>query len=155
MGIFPLVKVLCVNLFYYVSVVCVIESNPKSRIRFPAPSYTCQCLHQTVRVVNLVLELVGDQNLEVRRKAGTVLGGLLHCTFIPPGQRDQLLTRFLAASSSKIPKKAREGEDKAAWQLRQSEAVVKRHAGTNLAIQDSCMLGFDTVACSMYLVCNM
>jgi proteasome activator subunit 4 len=81
-------------------------------------------------VVSLVLELLADQNLEVRRKAGSVLGGLLHCTFIPPDQRDQLLTRFLAASSAKIPKKCREGEDKAAWQLRQSEAVVKRHSGT-------------------------
>jgi proteasome activator subunit 4 len=81
-------------------------------------------------VVSLVLELLADQNLEVRRKAGTVLGGLLHCTFIPPDQRDQLLARFLAASSAKIPKKCREGEDKTAWQLRQSEAVVKRHSGT-------------------------
>lgn len=84
---------------------------------------------QTARVVDLVLQLIADQNLEVRRKAGTVLGGLLHCSFIPPGQRDQLLQRFLAAVNRKIPKKQREGEDKASLQLRQSEAIVKRHAG--------------------------
>ena len=85
---------------------------------------------QTTRVVELVLQLLADQNLEVRRKAGTVLGGLLHCSFIAEAQRDQLFQRFLAAVGRKIPKKPREREDKAAWQLRQSEAIVKRHSGT-------------------------
>jgi hypothetical protein len=81
------------------------------------------------RVVDLVLRLLADTNLEVRRKAGTVLGGLLHCSFIPPAARDELLARFQTAAEKKLPRRPRDTEDKAAWQLRQSEALIRRHTG--------------------------
>lgn len=41
---------------------------------------------------NIVLRLLEDTSLEVRKKAAEVLGGLLHCSFLPA--TDKLLERF-------------------------------------------------------------
>jgi len=84
---------------------------------------------ETERLVSVVLRLLKDPQLEVREKAGKVLGGLLHCGFVSAHQRETLEAEFLADINKKLPKKMKEGADKAEWQAKLTNAVVRRHSG--------------------------
>jgi proteasome activator subunit 4 len=84
-------------------------------------------------LIDTVTSLLQDPQLEVREKAGTVLGGLVHCGFITSEQRAKMTADFICAANKKLKKwKGAEGstpEDKAAWQNRHNQALIKRHAG--------------------------
>ncbi|KAG7204017.1 hypothetical protein KM043_001879 [Ampulex compressa] len=78
-------------------------------------------------VKDIVLRLLEDERLEVRNKSGQVLGGLLHCMFIP--EQEGLLEVFKKKASTKlhrinnmIPSTNKETNGNA-------EAVRIRHAG--------------------------
>ncbi|CAD7093813.1 unnamed protein product [Hermetia illucens] len=51
-------------------------------------------------VQDIVLRLLEDTSLEVREKAAQVLGGLLHCSFLPA--TDKLLERFKTKCKTKV-----------------------------------------------------
>lgn len=70
------------------------------------------------KVRSIVLRLLEDSVLEVREKAAQVLGGLLHCSFLP--DTDTLLDLFKRKCRTKIAKKA---------SLLETEAVRARHMG--------------------------
>ncbi len=46
------------------------------------------------QVMDVVEGCLQDERVEVRTKAGQVLGGLLHCAFVNQERRDALLVRF-------------------------------------------------------------
>ncbi|XP_012271997.1 proteasome activator complex subunit 4 isoform X2 [Orussus abietinus] len=79
-------------------------------------------------VRDIVLRLLEDDRLEVREKAGQVLGGLLHCTFIT--DHESLLEQFKIKAKTRI-RKRRHGsvsydeDDKIA----EAKAIRVRHAG--------------------------
>ncbi len=43
------------------------------------------------RVMNLVLSALEEERVEVRQRAATVLGGLLHCQFVEKDRKEKLL----------------------------------------------------------------
>ena len=84
---------------------------------------------EAITLVETVLKLLKDSQLEVREKAGKVLGGLFHCNFVSASQRETYIHQFTKKLDKKLSKKMKEGADKAAWQARQTEALIQRHAG--------------------------
>lgn len=56
------------------------------------------------RIQAIVLRLMEDQVLEVREKAAEVLGGLLHCSFLPA--TDKLLELFKKKCRTKVIKRS-------------------------------------------------
>lgn len=56
------------------------------------------------RIQSLVLRLLEDNTLEVRVKAAEVLGGLIHCAFLPT--TDKLLELFKTKCQTKIVKRS-------------------------------------------------
>lgn len=52
------------------------------------------------KVQTIVLRLLEDTSLEVREKAAQVLGGLLHCSFLPA--TDKLLEQFKKKCKTKV-----------------------------------------------------
>lgn len=52
------------------------------------------------QVQNVVLRLLEDENVQVREKAGQILGGLLHCTLLP--EQETLLVSFFKINKSKM-----------------------------------------------------
>ncbi|XP_063991508.1 proteasome activator complex subunit 4B-like [Diachasmimorpha longicaudata] len=60
------------------------------------------CTDWVARVQGLVLRMLEDERVEVREKAGQVLCGLLHCTFVPEPQA--LLEEFKLKSKIEIKK---------------------------------------------------
>jgi hypothetical protein len=84
---------------------------------------------QAARVTSVVTNLLKDDRLEVREMASVVLGGLLHCTFIPAQQEEALMEQFKTATRTKLPKKPKSSTDLTAWQTKRSSRVVMRHSG--------------------------
>lgn len=62
-------------------------------------------------VKKIVLRLLEDTSLEVREKAAQVLGGLIHCSFLPA--TDELLEQFKKKCRTKIIKSDRGVQKKA------------------------------------------
>ena len=87
---------------------------------------------ETDNLVEIVLNLLKDPQLEVREKAGKVLGGLFHCSFVSAARRETYIDQFLAVVQKKLPKKIKEGTDKVVWQTKMTERIVHRHAGSDL-----------------------
>ena len=85
-------------------------------------------------LVGVVVALLKDNQLEVREKAGTVLGGIFHCNIVTSEQRESYIEKFKIILKKKISKKMKEGADKVAWQAKQSEAVILRHSGGEIYI---------------------
>ena len=73
--------------------------------------------------------LLKDERVEVREKAGKVLGGLLHCSFLSKEESSKLLDQFTKEISKKMRRKPKEGEDPAEFQTKQTKAILLRHAG--------------------------
>ena len=73
--------------------------------------------------------LLKDERVEVREKAGKVLGGLLHCSFLSKEESSKLLGQFTKEISKKMRRKPKEGEDPAEFQTKQTKAILLRHAG--------------------------
>merc|ERR1712013_967912 len=65
---------------------------------------------QASRVIEIVTRLIKDDRIEVREKAGKVLGGMLHCCFISEEVSLDLLAKFKQEVSKKIRKKPKENE---------------------------------------------
>jgi len=84
---------------------------------------------EAVRVVNIVTRLIKDERVEVREKAGKVLGGLLHCSFISDEVASTLQTQFKQEVSKKIKKKPKENEDETLFQSNRSKCIMIRHSG--------------------------
>ena len=84
----------------------------------------------TTSQVTLATRLLRDERVEVREKAGKVLGGLLHCSFISKPDAALLLEQFTKEIAKKIRKKPKGDEDPADFQTKQTKAVLLRHAGT-------------------------
>jgi len=83
---------------------------------------------QAARVTGVVTKLLKDERLEVREMASVVLGGLLHCTFLPQKQEQLLLEEFKSLTRTKLKKKPKSG-DLSSWQTSRSAAVLARHSG--------------------------
>lgn len=94
------------------------------------------------KLVDIVINLLKDPQVEVREKAGKVLGGLIHCQFVSPTQRDTLTKQFTTQVRVKIPKRKKKrgeveadvnkeesAEQQADWQARHAAAVLNRHSG--------------------------
>ncbi|XP_046740797.1 proteasome activator complex subunit 4-like [Diprion similis] len=82
------------------------------------------------QVCRLVLCLLEDECLEVREKAGQVLGGLLHCTLIP--DQEILLSDLKIKAKTKLKqKKKQQSKDATTNHDRSAEAasIRVRHAG--------------------------
>ena len=73
--------------------------------------------------------LLKDERVEVREKAGKVLGGLLHCSFLSKEESNKLLEQFTKEISKKMRRKPKAGEDQAEFQAKQTKAILLRHAG--------------------------
>merc|ERR1719273_1622964 len=73
-------------------------------------------VHQVMDVVERGLI---DERVEVRSKAGQVLGGLLHCAFVDKERQDSLLKSFYAKVRSKKKKKSK----------KTTEEIVAKHSG--------------------------
>ena len=73
--------------------------------------------------------MLKDERVEVREKAGKVLGGLLHCSFLSKEESAKLLDQFTKEISKKLRRKPKAGEDLAEFQAKQSKAILLRHAG--------------------------
>jgi len=83
-------------------------------------------------VVDTVVTLLQDPQLEVREKAGTVLGGLVHCGFITAEQREAMTIKFTAAANKRLKRWKDNGggeEEKVEWQTKYNMSLIKRHAG--------------------------
>ena len=87
----------------------------------------------TQTLIDTVTDLLQDPQLEVREKAGTVLSGLFHCGFITSELREKMTVDFIAIANKKLKKwkdgEGKTAEDKAAWQNKHNQALIKRHAG--------------------------
>lgn len=86
------------------------------------------------QVQAIVLRLLEDTVLEVREKAAQVLGGLLHCAFLPA--TDKLLELFKRKCRTKVVKNATRrlvpancGTDANMADKQESESVRMRHMG--------------------------
>ncbi|XP_003702630.2 proteasome activator complex subunit 4A [Megachile rotundata] len=78
-------------------------------------------------VKDIVLRLLEDERVEVRKTAGKVLSGLLHCTFIP--DQECLLDEFKKKAKTKLYKEGRSkniSEDKK--RILKTDAIRIRHA---------------------------
>jgi len=84
---------------------------------------------QAARVVEIVTRLIKDDRIEVREKAGKVLGGMLHCCFISEDVSLDLMAKFKLEVSKKIRKKRKENEELSVFQANQCKAVLRRHSG--------------------------
>lgn len=84
---------------------------------------------QSVRVSDVVARLLRDDRVEVREKAGKVLGGLIHCSFISASDSAKLLDQFTKEISKKIRKKPKSDEDPLEFQAKQNKSILLRHAG--------------------------
>eukprot|EP00092_Neocalanus_flemingeri_P031411 GFUD01034116.1.p1 GENE.GFUD01034116.1~~GFUD01034116.1.p1 ORF type:complete len:1998 (+),score=527.07 GFUD01034116.1:71-6064(+) len=84
---------------------------------------------EAARVVNIVTRLIKDDRIEVREKAGKVLGGMLHCSFISEEVASKLLDQFKLEVSRKIKKKPKLNEDASLFQENKSKAILMRHSG--------------------------
>lgn len=84
---------------------------------------------QAARVCAVVARLLKDERVEVREKAGKVLGGLLHCSFLSKEEASKLLEQFTKEISKKMRRKPKAGEDQAEFQAKQTKAILLRHAG--------------------------
>jgi len=84
---------------------------------------------QADRVVDIVTRLIKDERIEVREKAGKVLGGMLHCSFISKEVSSKLMAQFKLEVSKKIKKKPKENEDVSLFQVNQCKAILVRHSG--------------------------
>merc|ERR1711915_763997 len=49
---------------------------------------------EAARVIDIITRLLKDERIEVREKAGKVLGGLLHCSFLPMDVANNLLDQY-------------------------------------------------------------
>lgn len=79
-------------------------------------------------VKDIVLYLLEDVRLEVREKAGQVLGGLLHCALIP--DQNILLEQFKVKANTRLHKKSRAMYNKTQEERNASvNAIRLRHAG--------------------------
>ncbi|XP_015178192.1 PREDICTED: proteasome activator complex subunit 4B-like [Polistes dominula] len=79
-------------------------------------------------IKDVVLHLLEDIRLEVREKAGHVLGGLLHCGFIP--DQNALLEQFKLKAKTKLHKKGRSMHNQTeAERNANADALRLRHAG--------------------------
>merc|ERR1719481_597357 len=83
---------------------------------------------QARTVLNIVTKLLKDERVEVREKASSVLGGLLHCCFVPSLQVQERADNFKSAASKKLPKKPKASESQEAFQSRHVSAVLARHS---------------------------
>lgn len=82
------------------------------------------------KVQLVVLRLLEDSVLEVREKSAEVLGGLLHCSFLPA--TDKLLELFKKKCRTKFIKKSNRVTTSCeieAANASESENLVKRHSG--------------------------
>lgn len=86
------------------------------------------------RVQTIVLRLLEDTVLEVREKAAQVLGGLLHCSFLPA--TDQLLELFKRKCRTKVVKNGSRrmpmtncGTEANMAERQEAESVRMRHMG--------------------------
>ncbi|KZC11232.1 Proteasome activator complex subunit 4 [Dufourea novaeangliae] len=78
-------------------------------------------------VKDTVLYLLEDERLEVRKIAGQVLSGLLHCTFIP--EPEHLLEEFKRKAITKLYKKEHSSQNKEATGKKGKIDVIRiRHA---------------------------
>jgi len=84
---------------------------------------------EAARISTIVARLLRDERVEVREKAGKVLGGLLHCSFISTSDSAKLLDQFTKEIAKKIRKKPKSDEDPADFQAKQTRAILLRHAG--------------------------
>ncbi|XP_043684421.1 proteasome activator complex subunit 4B-like isoform X1 [Vespula pensylvanica] len=78
-------------------------------------------------IKEVVLNLLEDNRLEVREKAGHVLGGLLHCAFIP--EQKALLEKFKLKAKTKLHKKCAIYNKTEAERNANLDAIRLRHAG--------------------------
>ena len=92
-------------------------------------SPSLKCLQLKSHFVNISARLLKDERVEVREKAGKVLGGLLHCSFLSKEESAKLLDQFTKEISKKMRRKPKAGEDLAEFQAKQSKAILLRHAG--------------------------
>ena len=76
-------------------------------------------------MTSTVLLLLADERLEVREKAAQVLGGLVHCDFLPPGKCHDLLDQFRKQVSKRLPRGLR-GANLPDVDM---ALIVDRHAG--------------------------
>ena len=78
-------------------------------------------------VKDMVLRLLEDERLEVRKNAGQVLSGLLHCTFIP--EQEKLLDEFKKKAKTKLRWRERSNCSKEETiKNSQMDAIRIRHA---------------------------
>ncbi|XP_043255483.1 proteasome activator complex subunit 4A-like isoform X1 [Colletes gigas] len=79
-------------------------------------------------VKEIVLRLLEDERLEVRKSAGQVLSGLLHCTFI--SEQEKLLDEFKKQAKIKLWKKGRSnyGNSETTRKNLKIDAIRLRHA---------------------------
>lgn len=83
---------------------------------------------EAARVIDIITRLLKDERIEVREKAGKVLGGLLHCSFLPMDVANNLLDQFKSEISKRLRKKPKEGEDVTSFQVQQNKTVLIRHS---------------------------
>jgi proteasome activator subunit 4 len=82
------------------------------------------------KVQSIVLRLLEDNVLEVREKSAEVLGGLLHCSFLPA--TDKLLELFKKKCRTKVIKRSNRVTTSCAVEAAnasESDNLVKRHSG--------------------------
>lgn len=82
------------------------------------------------KVQSIVLRLLEDNVLEVREKSAEVLGGLLHCSFLPA--TDKLLELFKKKCRTKVIKRTNRVTTSCAVEAAnasESDNLVKRHSG--------------------------
>nr|XP_034177609.1 proteasome activator complex subunit 4-like [Osmia lignaria] len=78
-------------------------------------------------IKDIVLHLLEDERVEVRKTAGKVLSGLLHCTFIP--EQECLLNEFKKKAKTKLCKKEHLGSNKEGTKNNvKTDAIRIRHA---------------------------
>ena len=65
----------------------------------------------------------------MREKAGKVLGGLLHCSFLSPSASETLLQQFTKEVAGRLRRKPRKDQDPADFQTEHGKALLLRHAG--------------------------
>ncbi|CAG0888612.1 unnamed protein product [Cyprideis torosa] len=73
--------------------------------------------------LEIVLRLLGDQQVEVRERAAQVLGGLIHTQFITEKRLKLLHSEFILQCQTRIPPRASLAEQ------RDQECIIRRHRG--------------------------
>ncbi|XP_054011040.1 proteasome activator complex subunit 4B-like isoform X2 [Hylaeus anthracinus] len=77
-------------------------------------------------VKDIVLRLLEDERLEVRKSAGQVLSGLLHCAFIP--EQENLLDEFKKKAKTKLHKREQSNHSHSEAKNLKIDAIRIRHA---------------------------